>query len=107
MLDQISWIVFKCCDKIYLIGDFTFLRLTPEMVNCLAAVNKVLANTNQQQSSLLELYQQHHRVLDQTHSLKQFDLGFKKVRTYFVCKKIVLGFCTKWLSSKREYSIVN
>ena len=80
--------VFKCTDEIYLIGDVTFLRLTPEMVNCLAAVNKILVNTNQQQSSLLELYQQHHRVLDQTHSLKQFDLGFKKVRTYFVCKKL-------------------
>lgn len=54
--------------------------MTPERVNCLAKVNKILSLTNQQQSLLLELYSERFRVLYQSHSMKQFELGITKVR---------------------------
>ena len=54
--------------------------MTPEMVNCLAKVNRILTIVSQQRYSLLELYEERHRSLSQSYSLKQFDLGLTKVR---------------------------
>jgi hypothetical protein len=60
--------------------------MTPERVNCLANVNKILQLTNQQKSLLMELYTEKYHRLDQWHSLKQFDLGITKVNHWIKTK---------------------
>lgn len=63
--------------------------MTPEMVNCLAKVNRILTVVSQQRYSLLELYEERHRSLSQSYSLKQFDLGLTKVRNITILSAIM------------------
>lgn len=63
--------------------------MTPEMVNCLAKVNRILTVVSQQRYSLLELYEERHRSLSQSYSLKQFDLGLTKVRNITILSDIM------------------
>ena len=67
--------------------------MTPEMVNCLAKVNRILTIVSQQRYSLLELYEERHRSLSQSYSLKQFDLGLTKVRNITTLLRYNEQFC--------------
>lgn len=67
--------------------------MTPEMVNCLAKVNRILTVVSQQRYSLLELYEERHRSLSQSYSLKQFDLGLTKVRNILTLLRYNEQFC--------------
>lgn len=67
------------CKHFFLLNSVSILRMTPEMVNCLATVTRISQSTDQQQGSLVDLYEQNYRRLHQQFSLKQFELGLTKV----------------------------
>lgn len=55
--------------------------MSPEVITSLGKVNKILQLTSQQQSALMDLYQEKYRLVNERHLMKQFETGTNKVHT--------------------------
>ncbi|XP_019859647.1 PREDICTED: triple functional domain protein-like [Amphimedon queenslandica] len=53
--------------------------MSPEVISVLGKVNKILQLTSQQQSALMDLYQEKYRLVNEKHLMKQFETGTNKV----------------------------